>query len=234
MLSLRDVSSSYGDIRILKGISLDVRPKEIITIVGSNGAGKSTLINVISGLVRCTAGEISFMNERIDVLPAHEIVNRGIVQIPEGRLLFPEMTVMENLDMGAYIPRAAEHKKERLEEVFSLFPKLRERRDQVAGSLSGGEQQMVAIARGIMADPKVLMFDEPSLGLAPVVVEEVFRVIREINDRGIAVLLVEQNVFHALSIADRAFVLENGEVVMEGPGKDVLEDEKIREAYLGI
>jgi branched-chain amino acid transport system ATP-binding protein len=234
MLNLHNVSSSYGDIRILKGIDLSVRPKEIMTIVGSNGAGKSTLINVISGLIRCTSGEIYFMEERIDSLPPHEIVNRGIVQIPEGRMLFPEMTVMENLEMGSYIPRAAAHRKERLAEVVKLFPRLEERKNQLAGSLSGGEQQMAAIARGLMADPKLLMFDEPSLGLAPVVVEEMFNAIREINGRGISVLLVEQNVFHALSIADRAFVLENGEVVMEGTGKEILSNEKIREAYLGI
>jgi branched-chain amino acid transport system ATP-binding protein len=234
MLSLRNVKSSYGDIQVIKNISLDVRPGEIMTIVGSNGAGKSTLINLISGLVRCTSGEIRFMEKRIDSLAPHEIVIRGIVQVPEGRMLFPEMTVMENLDMGAYITRAATHKKERLREVFSLFPKLEERKNQVAGSLSGGEQQMAAIARGIMADPKLLMFDEPSLGLAPIVVEEMFKIIREINKRGIAVLLVEQNVFNALSIADRAFVLENGEVVMEGTGQEILNDEKIREAYLGI
>lgn len=184
MLNLHKVSSAYGDIRILKGIDLSVRPKEIMTIVGSNGAGKSTLINVISGLIRCTSGEIFFMEQRIDALPPHEIVNRGIVQIPEGRMLFPEMTVMENLDMGAYIPRAAAHKKERLGEVLKLFPRLEERKNQLAGSLSGGEQQMVAIARGLMADPKLLMFDEPSLGLAPVVVEEMFNAIREINSRG--------------------------------------------------
>ncbi len=234
MLSLHEVSSSYGDINILKGINLSVRRKEIMTIVGSNGAGKSTLINVISGLVRCTSGEIYFVEERIDRLAPHEIVNRGIVQIPEGRMLFSEMTVMENLDMGAYIPRAAEHKRERLAEVFKLFPRLEERKNQLAGSLSGGEQQMVAIARGLMADPKLLMFDEPSLGLAPVVVDEMFDIIREINSRGIAVLLVEQNVFHALSIADRAFVLENGEVVMEGTGQEILSNERVKEAYLGI
>jgi branched-chain amino acid transport system ATP-binding protein len=234
MLRLREINSSYGDIRILKGINLDVRPKEIMTIVGSNGAGKSTLINVISGLVRCTSGEIHFMNERIDGLSPHEIVNRGIVQVPEGRMLFPEMTVMENLDMGAYISRAAIHKKERLLEVLKLFPKLSERKNQLAGSLSGGEQQMVAIARGLMADPKLLMFDEPSLGLAPVVVEDMFRIIREINGRGIAVLLVEQNVYNALSISDRAFVMENGEVVMKGTGQEILANDRVREAYLGI
>ncbi|MGA2225217.1 MAG: ABC transporter ATP-binding protein [Syntrophobacteraceae bacterium] len=234
MLSLHNVSSSYGDIRILKNINLSVRPREIMTIVGSNGAGKSTLINLISGIVRCTAGEVFFGDERIDSLAPHEIVERGIVQIPEGRMLFPEMTVMENLDMGAYIARASAKKKERLKEVFTLFPKLEERKKQIAGSLSGGEQQMVAIARGIMSDPKLLMFDEPSLGLAPVVVEDMFKIIRKINSRGIAVLLVEQNVFHALAIADRAFVLENGEVVMEGTGQEILSNDRIREAYLGI
>jgi branched-chain amino acid transport system ATP-binding protein len=234
MLTLHDVSSHYGDIQALKHIHLDVRAREVMTIVGSNGAGKSTLINLISGILRCTSGEILFMEERIDSLSPHEIVTKGIVQIPEGRLLFPEMTVLENLDMGAYIERAHVRKKESLGEVFSLFPKLEERKDQIAGSLSGGEQQMLAIARGIMALPKLLMLDEPSLGLAPVVVDEMFKIIQKVNSQGIAILLVEQNVFHALSIADRAFVLENGEVMMEGTGQAILNNERIKAAYLGI
>jgi len=234
MLTLHDVCSHYGDIQALKHVSLKVHAKEVVTIVGSNGAGKSTLINLISGILRCTSGEILFMEERIDSFPPHEIVDRGIVQIPEGRLLFPEMTVMENLDMGAYIARASSHKKESLQEVFGLFSKLKERKDQIAGLLSGGEQQMLAIARGLMAVPMLLMLDEPSLGLAPVVVDEMFKIIQKINGRGITVLLVEQNVFHALSIANRAFVLENGQVMMEGTGQEILGNEKIKAAYLGI
>lgn len=234
MLTLHDVCSHYGDIQALKHVSLKVHAKEVVAIVGSNGAGKSTLINLISGILRCTSGEILFMEERIDSLPPHEIVDRGIVQIPEGRLLFPEMTVMENLDMGAYIARASSHKKESLQEVFGLFSKLDERKDQIAGLLSGGEQQMLAIARGLMAVPMLLMLDEPSLGLAPVVVDEMFKIIQKINSRGITVLLVEQNVFHALSIANRAFVLENGQVMMEGTGQEILGNEKIKAAYLGI
>ena len=234
MLTLHDVCSHYGDIQALKHVSLKVHAKEVVTIVGSNGAGKSTLINLISGILRCTSGEILFMEERIDSFPPHEIVDRGIVQIPEGRLLFPEMTVMENLDMGAYIARASSHKKESLQEVFGLFSKLEERKDQIAGLLSGGEQQMLAIARGLMAVPMLLMLDERSLGLAPVVVDEMFKIIQKINRRGITVLLVEQNVFHALSIANRAFVLENGQVMMEGTGQEILGNEKIKAAYLGI
>jgi branched-chain amino acid transport system ATP-binding protein len=234
VLTLRGVSSRYGDIQALKDINLEVRAGEVMTIVGSNGAGKSTLINLISGILRCTSGEILFMGERIDALPPHAIVEKGIVQIPEGRLLFPEMTVMENLDMGAYIERAYQRRQESLQEVFSLFPKLKERQGQIAGSLSGGEQQMLAIARGLMSLPKLLMLDEPSLGLAPVVVEEMFKIIQEVNHRGIAILLVEQNVFHALSLAHRAFVLENGEVMMEGTGQEILNNEGIKSAYLGI
>lgn len=234
MLTLHDVSTHYGDIQALRGVHLMVNPKEIVVIVGSNGAGKSTLINLISGILRCTSGEILFMEERVDTLLPHEIVNRGIVQIPEGRLLFPEMTVMENLDMGAYISRARLNKQENLEKVYRLFPTLRERREQIAGSLSGGEQQMLAIARGLMAHPILLMLDEPSLGLAPLVVEEMFKVIREINEQGITVFLVEQDVFHALSIAHKAYVLENGQIMLEGTGQEVLNNQQIKTAYLGI
>jgi len=234
MLMLHDVSTHYGDIHAIRGVRLTVNPKEIIAIVGSNGAGKSTLLNLISGILHCTSGEIRFMEERIDTLPPHEIVNRGIVQIPEGRLLFPEMTVMENLDMGAYTIRAKPNKKENLNKVFNLFPTLKERREQIAGSLSGGEQQMLAIARGLMTNPILLMLDEPSLGLAPLLVQEMFKVICEINEQGITILLVEQNVFHALSIAHKASVLENGQVMIEGTGQEVLNNQDIRTAYLGI
>jgi branched-chain amino acid transport system ATP-binding protein len=232
MLTLNNTNAFYGDIHVLKNISFEIRDKEITTIVGSNGSGKSTLINMISGLVCCTSGEITFWGEKINTLPAHEIVKRGIIQVPEGRLLFPEMTVAENLEMGAFCNKAKSGTT--MEEVIGIFPKLKERREQVAGSLSGGEQQMVAIARGLMAGPKLIIFDEPSLGLAPVVVEEVFRVIEEINKRGIAVLLVEQNVLFALSIANRAIVLENGEIVLEGSGKDMANNDKVKTAYLGL
>jgi branched-chain amino acid transport system ATP-binding protein len=232
MLTLKNTNAFYGDIQVLKNITLEIQDKEITTVIGSNGAGKSTLINMISGLVRCTSGEIFFRGAKIDTLPPHEIVKRGIIQVPEGRLLFPEMTVAENLEMGAFCNQAKTGTL--MEEVIGIFPKLKERRDQLAGSLSGGEQQMVAIARGLMAGPKLIIFDEPSLGLAPVVVEEMFRVIQEINQKGIAVLLVEQNVLFALSIANRAIVLENGEIVLEGSGKDMANNDRVKTAYLGL
>ena len=232
MLTLKNANAFYGDIHVLKNITFEIQDKQITTIIGSNGAGKSTLINMISGLVQCISGEIFFREKKIDGLPPHEIVKRGIIQVPEGRLLFPEMTVAENLEMGAF---CNQKKTDTLmEEVISIFPKLKERRDQLAGSLSGGEQQMVAIARGLMASPKLIIFDEPSLGLAPVVVEEMFRIIQEINRKGIAVLLVEQNVLFALSIADRAIVIENGEIVLQGAGKDMASNEKVKTAYLGL
>ena len=234
ILSLKDVSSHYGDIQAIRSVHLSVEAKEILAIVGSNGAGKTTLMNLISGILRCTSGEITFMKERIDFLDPHEIVSRGIAQIPEGRLLFPAMTVMENLEMGAYGSRARGQRHETLNRVFNLFPTLEERRTQIAGSLSGGEQQMLAIGRGLMANPVLLMLDEPSLGLAPIVVMEMFRIIREINEQGITILLVEQNIFHALSIAHKAYVLENGQVTMKGTAQEVLDNPDIRTAYLGI
>jgi branched-chain amino acid transport system ATP-binding protein len=234
MLTLNNVSASYGDIQVLDRVNLMVNPREIAAIVGSNGAGKTTLINLITGFLRCTPGEIYFMGERIDILPPHEIVDRGIVQIPEGRLLFPKMTVTENLEMGAYIARARMNKQATLNRVMDLFPVIKDRRGQLAGSLSGGEQQMLAIARGLMANPTLLILDEPSLGLAPLVVEEMFKVILEINEQGITIVLVEQNVFHTLTIAHKAFVLENGRIVMEGIGRELLNHQDIKSAYLGI
>ncbi len=234
MLTLNNVSASYGDIQVLDRVNLMVNPREIAAIVGSNGAGKTTLINLITGLLRCTPGEIYFMGKRIDILPPHEIVERGIVQIPEGRLLFPKMTVIENLEMGAYIARARMNKQATLNRVMDLFPVIKDRRGQLAGSLSGGEQQMLAIARGLMANPTLLILDEPSLGLAPLVVEEMFRVILEINEQGITIILVEQNVFRTLTVSHKAFVLENGRIVMEGIGQELLNHQDIKSAYLGI
>jgi branched-chain amino acid transport system ATP-binding protein len=234
MLTLDNVSAFYGDLQVLERVHLIVNPQEVAAIVGSNGAGKTTLINLITGILHCRAGEISFMGERIDTLPAHEIVKRGIVQIPEGRLLFPKMTVIENLDMGAYISRARVNKQANLDRVLELFPWVKDRKGQLAGSLSGGEQQMVAIARGLMANPTLLILDEPSLGLAPLVVEEMFRVILGINEQGITIILVEQNVFHTLTVAHKAFVLENGRIVMEGIGQELLNNQDIKTAYLGI
>ena len=234
MLQVDSVDTYYGDLQALFGVSLHIEEKEVISIVGSNGAGKTTTINVISGMLRCSSGKIEFLGKRIDTLPPHRIVEEGIVQIPEGRQLFPTMNVMENLVMGAYTRQARTKIKENLETVLELFPILKERKDQLAGSLSGGEQQMLAIGRALMARPKLLMLDEPSLGLAPMMVKQVFDTVKSINEFGTTILLVEQNVFNALSISDRGYVLENGRIIMEGEGKEILENEKIKETYLGI
>jgi branched-chain amino acid transport system ATP-binding protein len=234
LLNLEYVCTYYGDIQALRDVSLRVKEGWIVAIIGSNGAGKSTTLNTISGVLRSSSGGIEFLGRRIETLPPYQIVELGLVQIPEARLLFPYMTVLENLELGAYSPKARRGKEENLQVVFGLFPVLEERVSQLAGTLSGGEQQMLAIARGLMAQPKLLMLDEPSLGLAPLLVKQVFGTVREINAKGITVLLVEQNVFYSLSIADEAYVLENGRVVLEGDGKRILENPQVREAYLGI
>jgi len=234
MLTLSDVTAGYGRTTILHGISLEVRAGEVVTVVGANGAGKTTTLRTIAGLVRPTAGRITFEGEEIGRLSPHEVVARGITLIPEGRQLFPFMTVRDNLRMGAYTPTARARMTQTMDEVLDLFPRVRERLEQYAGSLSGGEQQMVAIARGMMARPKLLMFDEPSLGLAPIIVSQVFEVVERIVATGVTVLLVEQNVFRTLSIADRGYVLENGEIVMTDTGAALLCDDHVRRAYLGI
>jgi len=234
LLNLDNISTNYGDVQALRKVSLHVKEGQIVSIVGSNGAGKSTTLNTISGVVQCSSGTIEFLGKRIENLPPHQIVEMGLVQIPEARLLFPYMTVLENLELGSFASRARKETKESLESVFELFPILRDRKNQLAGTLSGGEQQMLAIARGLMAKPQLLMLDEPSLGLAPLLVKQVFETVKRINAQGITVLLVEQNVFHSLSVADEAFVLENGSVVLGGPGKEVLDNPQVREAYLGI
>ncbi len=234
MLDLENISAHYGDVQALENVSLRIKEGQIVSIVGSNGAGKSTTLNTISGVLRCSSGTIEFFGKRIENLPPHRIVELGIVQIPEGRLLFPYMTVLENLELGAFNPQARKGTGENLEAVFRLFPVLEDRKNQLAGTLSGGEQQMLAIARGLMARPKLLMLDEPSLGLAPLLVKQVFETVKEINAQGITVLLVEQNVFHSLSIADEAYVLENGRVVLGGQGKEILSNPQVKEAYLGI
>ena len=233
MLDLSHVTAGYGDVQVLWGMTLSVGEGEIVTLVGANGAGKTTTLKTISGVVAATGGEILFDGERIDRLPSHQVAVRGISHVPEGRGLFPLMTVRENLELGTASREARSNRNASLEHVFSLFPKLKERSTQMAGTLSGGEQQMVAIGRGLMAQPRLLMLDEPSLGLAPIVVREMFEIIRAVNREGITVLLVEQNVQQSLKIADRAFVIENGRVVLEGPGGDLLEDPRVREAYLG-
>jgi len=233
-LEIINVDVCYGDLQVLWDVSLKIEEKQIVSIVGANGAGKTTLIKTVSGLLTPTSGRINFSGQRIDTLPAYEVVDLGIVQIPEGRRVFPYMDVLENLEMGAYTPRARKMKKETLEVVFGLFPTLKNKMTQRAGTLSGGEQQMLAIARGMMARPKLLMLDEPSLGLAPKLVKQVFQVVEQINNEGITVLLVEQNVSHSLAIADRGYVLENGRIVLEGKGEDLLDNRHVKKAYLGI
>ena len=233
LIELENVAAGYGDVQVLWGVTLAVREGEIVTLVGANGAGKTTTLKTISGVVRATAGAMLYDGERVDSLPSHQIAARGISHVPEGRRLFPLMTVRENLELGVISKAARKSRDESLEHVFSLFPKLKERASQMAGTLSGGEQQMVAIGRGLMARPRLLMLDEPSLGLAPIVVREMFDIIREVNKGGITILLVEQNVQQSLKISDRAFVLENGRVVLEGVGAELLNDERVREAYLG-
>lgn len=234
MLKVENIDAGYGPTSILQGVSLQVGKGEIVTIVGANGAGKTTTLRTIVGQIQPRAGRITFEGEDITKLSAHEVVDRGIILIPEGRQLFPTMTVRENLQMGTYRKAARNNQASRLEEVLQFFPRVRERLDQMASSLSGGEQQMVAIARGMMADPKILMFDEPSLGLAPIVVSQVFDVVRQIAASGTTVLIVEQNVFTTLKVANRGYVLENGQVVLADTAEALLSNDHVRRAYLGI
>ena len=231
LLRVDGIEVAYGQVPAVRGASLEVRPGEIVALIGSNGAGKTTTLRAISGLLPIRRGLIEFEGDRMDGLRPSKVVARGIAHIPEGRQLFPTMTVLENLELGAGAAKAL--KAESLEWVYSLFPRLRERRRQLAGTLSGGEQQMVAIGRGLMARPKLLMLDEPSLGLAPVVVRAIFDNLVEINRRGMAILLVEQNVLRALQLSHRGYVLENGQIVLDGPRDTLLADGHIKQAYLG-
>jgi branched-chain amino acid transport system ATP-binding protein len=234
LLAMENVHASYGDFQALFGISLKVYQGEIVTLIGANGAGKTTTLRVISGLLKLRSGKVIFNEEEIGSLPPHEIVSRGISQVPEGRQLFPFMSVEENLVLGAYIERTRNKIPQLLEKQFALFPRLKERRAQMAGTLSGGEQQMVAIARGLMAEPKLLLLDEPSLGLAPKIVEEVFEKIRQIGKRGVTVIVVEQNVVDGLSVSQRGYVFEHGAIRMEGAARDLLANQEVRAAYLGL
>jgi len=234
LLRLDDVRASYGDLQALFGITFEVKAGEIVTLIGANGAGKTTTLRVISGLLKSRQGKVYFDGQDISKLPPHEIVMRGVSHVPEGRQLFPFMSVEENLALGAYIPRQRPGIKQAIEEQLELFPILKERRKQLAGTLSGGEQQMVAVARGLMAAPKLLLLDEPSLGLAPKIVEEVFTKVQQIGKSGVTVLIVEQNVVDGLSISDRGYVVENGEVILQGSPKELLGNEQIRAAYLGL
>lgn len=233
MLSVSNLQVAYGAVQAIWDVSFEVPAGEIVALIGANGAGKTTTLKTLSGLIQPKGGQIRLDGKRVDACSSMDIVRRGVVHVPEGRRLFPDMTVLENLLMGAYSTPAA-GRAERLEQVFTVFPKVRERQKQLAGTLSGGEQQMVAIGRGLMAAPKVLMLDEPSLGLAPIMVEEMFRIVRDINTAGVTVLLVEQNTRHALSIAHRGYVLEAGRTVLSGPGKELLENDEVRRAYLGL
>jgi len=233
LLTLDGVSVAYGAVEVLHGVSLRVDEGEMVCLLGANGAGKSTTVRTISGLLRPTAGSITFLGERLDGRPAHAVLTRGIAQCPEGRRIFPEMTVRENLEMGAYIRGGEGARAGDLERAFHHFPRLKEREAQLGGTLSGGEQQMLAIARALMSGPKLLLLDEPSLGLAPTMVATVFRVIREIRRQGVTVFMVEQNASLALRMADRAYVMESGRIALGGPARDLLHNEDIRRAYLG-
>jgi branched-chain amino acid transport system ATP-binding protein len=233
-LEVRDIDVFYGDVQVIYGLSLHVAQGEVVSIIGGNGAGKSTLLKTLSGLVQTASGEIFFETAPIHRAPPEEIVERGIVHVPEGRRLFKLMSVLDNLIIGAYNKRAGKLQEETLAEVYTLFPWLQERSGQLAMTLSGGEQQMVAIGRGIMARPKLLMMDEPSLGLSPLLTKIIFEAVRKIAGQGTTVLLVEQDVKHSLSLSDRAYVLENGRVVMEGSASDLMDDPHIKTSYLGI
>lgn len=234
MLELNGLSVFYERVQVLWDVSFSVHEGEVVTLLGSNGAGKSTTVKTIQGLLRPGAGSIRFRDQSITGLPPYRIVEAGIALVPEGREIFPKMTALENLMLGSYVPRARDSVDASLEWVFQLFPKLEERKKQLAGTMSGGEQQMLAIARALMSKPKLLMLDEPSLGLAPVIVLQVFEIIEKLREEKVTVLLVEQNVHHALEISDRAYILEKGRVILEGQGADLLQNHYVREAYLGM
>jgi branched-chain amino acid transport system ATP-binding protein len=234
MLEVQNIDVFYGDLQVLWDVSFEVNEGEIVALVGANGSGKSTTLKTLSGLLTPASGSITFEDQRLDKIPANRIIEHGVVHVPEGRRLFPEMTVRENLIMGSLSPQAKRKRDETMEWVSGLFPRLREREKQMAGTLSGGEQQMVAVGRGLMALPKLIMLDEPSLGLAPILVAEIFRIIKRINQQGVTVLVTEQNTKQTLEISDRGYVLENGRVVLIGTGQELLNNEHVKEAYLGI
>ena len=232
ILKVDDINVYYGSIHAIKGISFEVKEGEIVTLIGANGAGKSTTLNTISGLLHSATGSVTFMGENLGKVPCHKIVSKGLALVPEGRRVFLQMTVQENLEMGAYT-RGARVPEADLEKVFAQFPRLKERCRQVAGTLSGGEQQMLAMGRALMSSPKLLMLDEPSMGLAPILVEQIFDIIQELHKSGTTILLVEQNAQAALSVADRGYVLETGKIVTSGTGKELLSSPAIKKAYLG-
>ena len=234
MLTVKNLEVSYGDIRALDGVSLEVTQGAIVAIVGANGAGKTTLIRTIAGMLRPARGRITLRGADITALPSHRVCNLGVGQVAEGRQVFPSLTVLENLEVGAMLPRARDDQAQNLDRVFALFPKLAERSGQAAGTLSGGEQQMLAIGRCLMGKPDLVMFDEPSLGLAPTVVQAMLQTIRDLNREGLTCVLVEQNVAVSLKLASRAYVLENGRITLSGTGKELLADDRVRQAYLGM
>ncbi|AQS59071.1 ABC transporter ATP-binding protein [Desulforamulus ferrireducens] len=233
MLEIQDLHVSYGAIRALKGVSCHVEQGEIVALIGANGAGKTTTLRTISGLIRPQSGAIIYKGQDITKLPPHQIVNLGLSQVPEGRRVFTRMTVLENLEMGAYVRNDKANIKQDIKKVFERFPRLEERKGQLAGTLSGGEQQMLAMGRALMSKPTLMLLDEPSMGLAPMLVQEIFNIIKEINQSGTTILLVEQNAHMALSIANRAYVLETGEVVLSGDAQDLANDPQVKKAYLG-
>ena len=233
MLEVQDLNVYYGAIHALKGVNFYLKKGEIVALIGANGAGKSTTLNTISGLLRPRSGKIVFQGEDMTQTLSDQIVRKGIVQVPEGRKIFATLTVMENMEMGAFSRKDKEEIQKNIQNVFQRFPRLNERRNQLGGTLSGGEQQMLAIARGLMSNPSLLLLDEPSMGLSPLLVEQIFTIIRDINDQGTSILLVEQNAQMALSIADRAYVMETGRNVLEGPAQELLHNEMVVEAYLG-
>jgi len=234
VLTVEHIDVFYGDLQVLWDVSFEVREGEIVVLLGSNGAGKSTILKTVSALLRPAKGALTFDGKRLDQLPSSKILDMGLAHVPEGRRLFPEMTVEENLILGALTPRSKSKRNQTMKWIYELFPRLHERRKQSTGTLSGGEQQMVAVGRGLMSLPRLLMFDEPSLGLAPILVMEIFRIVETVNKEGVTVLLVEQNVKHTLAMCDRAYVLENGRVTMGGTGQEFLNNDHIKEAYLGI
>lgn len=234
MLEVCNVDALYGKVQALWDICLEVNEAEIVALVGSNGAGKTTLVNVISGLLHPASGSVDFLGKPIDSLPSYSIVGLGISQVPQGGKVFPDMTVRENLEMGAYPIHAWKQKSETFDQVYQVFPRLKERERQLARTLSGGEHQMLSIGRALMSKPKLCLFDEPSYGLAPLLVAEVFRIIQRLRDHGITILLIEQNVRHTLEIADRAYVLENGRICLHGDCDELLESDHVRKAYLGL
>ncbi len=234
MLQVENIDVFYGDLQVLWDVSFDVKEGEIVVLLGANGAGKSTTIKTVSSLLKPAKGTVTFGGTRLDVMPSHKVIEQGVAHVPEGRRLFPEMTVEENLMVGSLRGEAKSKRNETMEWVYELFPRLRERHRQPAGTLSGGEQQMAAIGRGLMSLPQLLMFDEPSLGLAPILVADIFDIVKRINQQGVTVLLVEQNVKHTLTMCDRAYVLENGRIALSGTGEEFLNNEHIKQAYLGI